>query len=307
MGARPDFGSRMNPAPLHLHQIAYSAATQAAIPPGWLVLDNHANPRPDWFEYGPIRQFLLSGIKARTLDENAWYAFFSPKFCAKTSLSLQDVQQFIRAHETETDVFLFSPQPDMGAFFLNVFEQAETFDAGLIDAYSAFLDHIGRPTPLRALVMDTRQVVFSNYFVAKPAFWREWLALNEPLYAMCESMGNGDGDGDGDGGSADEARTALQAGLTQATGYTSPAGAAQRKVFLIERAASLILATQPQWRSRAYNPYGFGWSTSRFREHPTEAYISDALKMAWRDQRYPQYMQAFMAVRERFRNGTLPR
>jgi hypothetical protein len=280
----------MNPAPLHLHQIAYSAATQAAIPPGWLVLDNHANPRPDWFEYGPIRRFLLN----QTLDDDAWYAFFSPKFCAKTGLSLQDVQQFVRAFEADTDVFLFSPQPDMGAFFLNVFEQAETFDAGLIDAYSAFLDHIGRPAPLRTLVMDSRQTVFSNYFIAKPAFWREWLALNEPLYAICEGPGEG-------------SEAAIKASFTRPTSYSGPAGAAQRKVFVLERAASLILATQPAWRSRAHNPYGFGWSTSRFREHPTEAYISDALKMAWRDQRYPQYMQAFMAVRERFRNGTLPR
>ena len=281
----------MSPSPLHLHQIAYSAATQAAIPPGWLVLDNLANPRPDWFEYGPIRHFLLH--PAQPLDENAWYAFFSPKFCAKTGLSLQDVEQFVRAHEADTDVFLFSPQPDMGAFFLNVFEQAETFDAGLIDAYSAFLEHIGRPAPLRTLVMDSRQVVFSNYFIARPAFWRAWLALNEPLYAICEGDGTG-------------AEAALKAGLTPPTSYSGPNGAAQRKVFLMERAASLILATQPQWRSRAHNPYGFGWSVSRFREHPTEAVISDALKMAWRDHRFPQYMQAFMAVRERFRNGTLP-
>jgi hypothetical protein len=204
------------------------------------------------------------------------------------------VQQFISANAAATDVFLFSPQPDMGAFFLNVFEQGETFDAGLIDAYSAFLDHIGRPAPLRALVMDSRQIVFSNYFIAKPAFWREWLKLNEPMFAICEGPGVG-------------AEAALKAGLTQATSYAGPAGAAQRKVFLMERAASLVLATQPHWRSLAYNPYGFGWSMSRFREHPTEAVISDALKMAWRDQRYPQFMQAFQTVRERFRAGALPK
>jgi hypothetical protein len=275
---------------LHLHQIAYSAATRAQIPPGWLLLDNSENPRPDWFEYWPIRQYL----QTQPLEEAAYYAFFSPKFGAKTQLSLADVQAFVHAHTAETDVFLFSPQPDMGAFFLNVFEQGEAFDAGLIDAYSAFLDHIGRPAPLRALVMDSRQIVFSNYFIARPAFWREWLALNEPLFAICEGPGQGP-------------EAALKAGLMASTSYAGPNGAAQRKVFLMERAASLILATQPQWRSRAYNPYGFGWSLSRFREHPTEAYISDALKMAWRDQRYPQYMQAYLAVRERFRQGTLPR
>ena len=281
-----------DPAPLHLHQIAYSAATHAAIEPGWLVLDNLRNPRPDWFEYDPIRRFLHS----QPLDERAWYGFFSPKFCAKTGLGLHDVQQFVRTHEASTDVFLFSPQPDMGAFFLNVFEQGEAFDAGLIDAYSAFLSHIGRPVSLRTLVMDSQQVVFSNYFIARPAFWREWLGLNEALFAICES----------EPGPGDHDATALKAALTHATSYRAAGGAAERKVFLMERAASLILATQPQWRTRAHNPFGFGWSMSRLREHPTEAFISDALKMAWRDQRYPQYLQAFMTVRERFRSGAQP-
>jgi hypothetical protein len=54
----------------------------------------------------------------------------------------------------------------------------------------------------------------------------------------------------------------------------------------------------------AHNPFGMGWSMSRFREYPTDAVISDALKMAFRDRRYPQYMEAFAAVRERFRSGT---
>ena len=277
---------------IHLHQIAYSAASRAQIPPGWLHLNNEPNVRPDWFEYWPMRQYLLT----QPLDEAAYYGFFSPKFCSKTQLGLADVQAFVEANASSTDVFLFSPQPDMGAFFLNVFEQGETFDPGLIDAYSAFLDHIGRPAPLRQLVMDSRQVVFSNYFIARPAFWRAWLALNEALFEICERPADAAGSGP----------AAIRAGLVQPTSYPGPYGAVQRKVFLVERAASLILATQPQWRTLAHNPYGFGWSTSRFREHPTEAYISDALKMAWRDQRYPQFMQAFMAVRQRFQQAALP-
>lgn len=266
---------------IHLYQIAYSEATRAALEPGYDLLDNLANERPDWYEYWPIRRFLLE----QPLDDEAFYGFFSPKFGAKTALTHEQVQVFVREAAPQADVVLFSPQPDMGAFFLNVFEQGETFDPGLIAAYEAFLAHIGRPVPLRALVMDSRQTVFSNYFVARPAFWREWLALNEAMFALCESP----------------ADSALKAALTAPTTYT-PGGAAQRKVFLMERAASLLLTTQP-WRSVAHNPFGMGWSTSRFREHPNEAFISDALKIAWRDQRYPQYLQAFATIRERFRNA----
>jgi hypothetical protein len=267
---------------IHLYQIAYSEATRAALEPGYGLLDNLANERPDWYEYWPIRRFLLE----QPLDDDAFYGFFSPKFGAKTGLTHEQVQAFVRESAPQADVVLFSPQPDMGAFFLNVFEQGETFDPGLIAAYEAFLAHIGRPVPLRALVMDSRQTVFSNYFVARPAFWREWLALNDAMFALCESP----------------ADSALKAALTAPTTYTGPGGAAQRKVFLMERAASLLLTTQP-WRSVAHNPFGMGWSTSRFRDHPTEAFISDALKIAWRDQRYPQYLQAFATIRERFRNA----
>ncbi len=267
--------------PVHLYQIAYSAETLAAVQPGYAVLDNLENARPDWQEYAPIRRILLH----EPLDDDAFYGFFSPKFPAKTQLSHAQVVAFVQAHAAEADVMLFSPQPDMGAFFLNVFEQGELFDPGLTDAYGAFLAQIGRPVNLRGLVMDSRDVVFSNYFVARPAFWREWLALNEPLFAVCEGPD-----------------TPLKQALCVPTTYP---GEVQRKVFLQERAASLLLAIQPHWRSIAYNPYGMGWSMSRLREHPTAAVISDALKMAYRDRAFPQYLAAFSSVREQFCAGSL--
>lgn len=276
----------MAPPPIHLHLIAYNEATRAAASaPGWRLLDNLANPRPDWYEYWPIRAHLIAAERDGALDETAFYGFFSPKFTAKTGLDHAAVHHFVAEHAQAADVLLFSPQPDMGAFFLNVFEQGETFDAGLIDTYGRFLAHIGRPVPLAQLVMDARQVVFSNYFVARPAFWREWLALNEPLFAFCEAA------------QAEPAAQALKQDLTVPTSY---AGGVQRKVFLMERAASLLLATQPQWRSVPHDPFGFGWSTARFREHPQDAFVSDALKRAWRDTRWPEYLQAFAGVRQRF-------
>jgi hypothetical protein len=191
------------------------------------------------------------------------------------------VAAFVHTHSSKADVILFSPQPDMGAFFLNTFEQGELFDPGLINAYDAFLMQIGRSLPFRYIVMDSRQIVFANYFVARPAFWLEWLALNEAMFAVCEGPD-----------------TPLRRTLCKPTTYP---GAAQRKVFLQERAASFLLATQPRWRSVAYNPFGMGWSTSRFRDYPTDAVISDALKMAYRDNTYAQYLDAYCVVRERFR------
>jgi hypothetical protein len=42
-----------------------------------------------------------------------------------------------------------------------------------------------------------------------------------------------------------------------------------------------------------------GWSMSRLRQHPIEAVMSDALKMAWRDQPFQQYIDAFSTLRDR--------
>lgn len=264
---------------VHLYQIAYSEATLEALEDGYILLDNMANERPDWYEYWPIRRFLLN----ERLDEQAFYGFFSPKFGTKTHVSHAEAVRFIREHAHRADVVLFSPQPDMGAFFLNVYEQAEAYDPGFIEAYSAFLATIGRVVPLQQLVMDSTQIVFANYFAARPAFWRTWLSINEAMFALCEASDN-----------------PLGRALCVDTNYP---GAAQRKVFLQERVASLLLTTEPRWRSVAYNPFGMCWSASRFNQYPTEAVISDALKRAYREQRFPQYLQAFSRVREKLCGG----
>jgi len=258
-----------------LHQIAYSPATLADMEPGYAVLDNLANERPDWYEYWPLRRHLL----VTEIDDTAYYGFFSPKFGAKTQLKHADVLHFVHTHAAQADVLLFSPQPDMAAFYLNVFEQGEAFDTGLTAAFEGFLASIGQPQDLGGLVMDSRQSVFSNYFVATGAFWREWLRWTEALFAACEGSDS-----------------PLRHALTQPTSYPP---AVQRKVFLIERMASFVLATQPRWRTCAADPFGFGWSMTRMREFPTEAVISDALKRAHRDQGWPEYLQAFSAIRQR--------
>jgi hypothetical protein len=270
-----------SPVPVHLYQIAYSEATLAAVEPGYRVLDNLANERPDWYELWPIRRFLQQEV----LEEDAFYGFFSPKFGAKTQMTHAQVTDFVREAAPDHDVVLFSPQPDMGAFFLNVFEQAEAFDAGFIDAVEGFLASIGQATPLRPMVMDSSRTVFSNYFVARPAFWRAWLALVDRFVDLCEGPDS-----------------PLKARCTVSTTYP---GAAQRKVFIQERLASFLLTVQPQWRTRAANPFGFGWSMTRFRQHPHEAVMSDALKTAYLRTGYPHYMQAYAELRKRFAEGRL--
>ena len=229
---------------IEIHQIAYSPETLAGVDPGFRALDNLANSRPDWWEYWPVRRFL----RETPLRDEAFYGFLSPRFRDKTGLSAVQVHEFVAAAASDADVITFSPQVDMGAFFLNLFEQNEMFDPGFTEASQAFFDAIGYPVELGNLMMDSRQVVISNYFVARRGFWSAWLAINERLFEICEGPDS-----------------ALKGMLIAPTTYRN---GTQRKVFLSERIASLLLATQPQWRVRAFNPYGLAWSASRLSQFP---------------------------------------
>jgi hypothetical protein len=262
---------------IHLYQIAYSEETFSAVPPAYGVLDNRSSLHNDWREYWPIRNFLLKN----KLKKNHYFGFFSPRFEEKTALTHAQVTAFVQQAGPKADLVSFSPQPDMGAFFLNVFEQEELFQPGFINASTAFLAQAGISVDLKTLVMDSRQVIFSNYFVAKTSFWLEWLALNEQIFAVCEGP-------DSD----------LKAQLIHATSYP---GAVQRKVFLVERMASLLLSINPAWKVCAYNTFDCAWSASRLAQFKFQAVLSDALKIAIKEQGFSQYREAFSQVRDQLR------
>jgi hypothetical protein len=176
----PEF-SEVGMANFHIFQIQY--ASQQTLDPGFGVIDNFSNERPDWFEYWPIRKFLLN----EALDEKAFYGFLSPKFRSKTNLTAAQVAEFIQRCDSATEVVLFSPSIHTGAQFLNVFEHGDAGHPGLLATTKKLLDRINRHTDLDELVTDSRNTVHSNYFVAKPRFWRQWLALNEQMFAIAEA------------------------------------------------------------------------------------------------------------------------
>lgn len=263
-------------AKIHLHHIANSRETYDNVEAGYRILDNTENIRPDWQGYWPMRKFLLNVV----LDDSAYYGFFSPKFREKTGLQYQQVIEYVQK-SYDADIVLFSPQPDMGAFFLNSFEQQELFDPGFIEVSEVFLKQAGFSVSLATLIMDSRQIVFSNYFVARPKFWRVWFGLTEMLFAICEGPD-----------------TALRQALLKASNYP---GEVQRKVFLLERLASLLLVTDSQWKVHAYNTFACAWSDSRLNQFKLEAVLSDALKIAMQTQGFSNYREAFASLRDRLR------
>jgi hypothetical protein len=256
---------------VHTYQILNHYTSRQELDPGFDVLDNSSNERPDWYEYWPIRKFLLT----QSLDENAFYGFLSPKFQLKTNLSAADVVHFIQACDAETDVALFSPSIHNSAFYLNVFEHGNAEHPGLMQVAQDFFARLHYSQPLPSLISDSRNTVHSNYFIAKPRFWRAWLKITEQLYEIAET-----------------AQDPLGIRLRTATQYRGRRDV-QMKIFLMERVATWILLTDPSFVARARDAF---ISRSRIYKLPV-AIVCDALKIAYATQRRRQYLDVFLLLR----------
>jgi hypothetical protein len=256
---------------MHIFQILNHYTSPAELDPGFGVLDNSSNERPDWFEYWPIRKYLLS----EALDEAAFYGFLSPKFRQKTSLSAAAVRDFICAADSATDVVLFSPSIHNSAYYLNVFEHGDAEHPGLKDVAKRLLERLELPGDLDSLVSDSRNTVHSNYFIAKPRFWRAWLGINERMFAIAESPAD-----------------PLGAALRTPTSYRGGLDV-QMKIFVMERVATWLLMTDASFAASVRDPFA---ARSRIYKLPV-AVVCDALKIAYATQGRGQYRDVFQWVR----------
>ena len=256
---------------LHVYQILNHYTSPADLDPGFGVLDNSSNQRPDWFEYWPIRKYLLN----EALDENAFYGFLSPKFKHKTNLSAAEVREFILATDPSTDVVLFSPSIHNSAYHLNVFEHGDAEHPGLAGVSRRLFERLGRRADVDDLVCDSRNTVHSNYFIARPRFWRAWLEVTERMFAIAEDPAD-----------------ALGGELRAPTAYRGRSDV-QMKIFVMERIATWILVTDPSFAACARDPFA---ARARFYKLPA-AIVCDALKIAYATQGRGQYKDVFLLVR----------
>lgn len=259
---------------VNIHQIYYSAATRDQLDPGFIPLDNLANERPDWREYWPIRRHLL----AHPPQGDDFTGFFSPKFGEKTGLRSADVRAFVASQPADTDVILFSPFFDQIAVYWSIFEHGMNHHPGIFETFKLAAAELVPGVPLEGITTDSRNTVFSNFFVARPAFWKAWLEKNETLFSIAEA---------GEGG--------LAARLNASVKYAEQELPA--KVFMMERVATLLLATDPKWRVQVRDPM-LGYIDPLFQKYRLELICMDALKIASTARNAAEYRKAYRFLRD---------
>jgi hypothetical protein len=212
-------------------QICYSPEIRKTLDPGFEIIGDESNPRPDWFEYWHIRSFL----KTKSLEDDVFYGFFSPKFRQKTSLKAYDVYNFIEKNK-ESDVILFSPYYDQISLFLNIVEQGCFAHPELRDTFESVSNRYFNNLDVDIFATTSRNTVFCNFFVAKRPFWERWFEICEDIYDISEKKKN-----------------TLGVALTGTTHYRKQQ--VPLKTFLIERIPTLLLYSDPRWSIANYSPY----------------------------------------------------
>jgi hypothetical protein len=254
---------------IFIYQIEYSKSV--TLDPGFLVLDNLANERPDWFEYWPIRKFLIE----QALNDESFYGFVSPRFKAKTNLSAAAAREFVARESAHADAVVMSPGLKLGAYFQNVFTFGEYAHPGLLEVTKQFIRRIDPTADLDEWVTTSRNEVYCNYVIAKPRFWRAWLAVTEQLFAIAESP-------------TDPLGSQLRATTLYRDGQNP-----HMKIFILERLATWILATNPDFVVKTRDPFV---TSSRAYKLPG-AILCDALKIAYLSTNHNQvYLDLFRLI-----------
>lgn len=213
-----------------IYQIFYSTQTRRLVDTAFTPLDNTNNERPDWREYWPMRQRLL----AEGLQQDCCYGFFSPRFFQKTQLHGKDVKTWLAT--VDADVVSFSPFFMESAFDWNALIQGDRHHDGLLDLFMQMAPELGVDPERVNQPMSFRESIFSNYFVARPAFWQRWLEWGETVFRIAE-----------------DTRHPLSARLNAMTPYDG--NLLPMKIFVVERLVTLLLLSEPQWRVRSYFPF----------------------------------------------------
>lgn len=258
-----------NPRLVKAYQIVHDDITRAQRDPGFEPLENSNSSEPEWYEYWPIRNYLHS----MPLDEATLYGFLSPRFQEKTGLSADKVRRFIQSSE-DADVYVFSPFPLHGTAFLNVIEHMDFFFRGFMEHGGNFFRQFDQTVDVRHMVNDSSNTVFSNFFFARPAFWREWLRICDRLFEETKD---------------------IRHPLNSKCSYTKANGDLKIlpvKVFVVECVASYVLATSKRFSSISY-PFQLMPSSDAHSKLAHENSRLDGLKREWKKTGQPEVLKQY--------------
>ena len=203
---------------MKIYQIYYDNESRRLLDPGFIPFDNAASNEKDWYEYSVIRNILMSN----SFEEHEYIGVFSPRFFEKTGMTSKNVYDV--AMKSKYDVISFSPDLYQNASHLNSIAQANVHHPGFTEVAIKTFKEIGLLIDFDNLCQDQTTTIFSNYFIAKYKFWKQWFIYSEKIYSICNNT-NSD----------------LSVSMNLYADHRNRRDSYQFKIFIIERLVGIML------------------------------------------------------------------
>jgi predicted O-linked N-acetylglucosamine transferase (SPINDLY family) len=240
---------------------------------------------PAWQHFRRVRELFHINAHSISVDEHRLYGFLPHDFFVLARMDTHQILEKVDRLSSKTEVTGIVLPTDANAFFLNVFEQVEVFDPGFTAMCEQFFASAGVPVRMQSLVMDARQSIVTPFLLARPVFWRRWLAVAEQLYALMQSSEN----------TLTKDSSGLRRKLELMGGEEAQKS---RAALLLERLAAVLLVLDPALCAQNISSI----SNVNLQSDPCSlanaAVVSNALKLAIRETGQAEYSAAFAAQRD---------
>ena len=207
---------------MKLFQIFYDDDSYSLLQEGFIPLDNRNNQYLDWFEFSAIKTHLQTLIDA---DKDEYIGFFSPKFFHKTGHTAEDIFDFCK--KTDADIISYSSKIEWGSLFLNSIDQGEYSHKGFKDIALKVYSSIGLAIDeSKPMVEDHSEIIFSNFWLAKPKVWQIWLTYANKIFEL------------------EKINPELDQAINKTTTYRNKNDIYKIKIFIMERLINVIISDQ---------------------------------------------------------------
>ncbi|TNE75070.1 hypothetical protein EP331_00140 [bacterium] len=166
---------------VNIYQVYFDANSQVKLDSGFIPYDNSHSPNSIWREYGVMKD--LYDNELFTLGLNGVVSW---KFRDKTALNTKQVYDFINNNDGY-DVYLFNPWPELSDLFDSSWQQGQIWHKSLIRVVKVIFEQVGYNPNWIDLHEKKEEVVYCNFWVATPSFWKAYMDFTKPIYEYIEA------------------------------------------------------------------------------------------------------------------------
>ena len=167
----------------HIFQIYHRNDPPNTVSHRYIPLDITDSPRPDWQEFHAVSHFL----KNTQLDPDCFYGFLAPDMSVEIKLHPQNLINIIDQASPDVDAIVISTFDSYNPLFKNQFLQIDNQHEGVMKGLKEFFNASGFSFDLENSITTITSSCYSTHIVAKPSFWREWLAIADHLFNYVEA------------------------------------------------------------------------------------------------------------------------